>query len=82
MAKCANCVKDADYVYTITDDVKTNYCATHMPKALLSGKVAGVEQLLPSVAEAVQAVAKATKKTVVESSPAPEVVEAPTDAPD
>lgn len=71
MAKCANCVSDALFVYTITNDFKIYYCQYHLPRALGKGKVAGVS-LLP-----IEVVApKAAKKKVVE--PETVVVEEPT----
>lgn len=85
MAKCVNCVRDAEYIYTVTNTFKLNYCQTHMPKSLTTGKHAGVERVVAPVESAVEAVAKASKKKPViveeaEPTPAPEVEEPADDA--
>ena len=92
MAKCVNCVKDAAFVYNITNSFKLNYCQQHMPKALLAGNVTGVERLATNLPSAVEAVSKVAKKKPVvveeppvveeEVAPAPAVEEPTTDAAD
>lgn len=48
MTKCANCDNDALYIYSLNEDVKTLFCATHVPGFLRAQKNAG---LLPTVDE-------------------------------
>lgn len=48
MISCANCTNDALYIYSLNEDVKTYFCATHVPGFLQAQKNAG---LLPTVAE-------------------------------
>lgn len=48
MTTCANCTNDALYIYSLNEDVKTYFCATHVPGFLRAQKNAG---LLPTVAE-------------------------------
>ena len=76
--KCANCKKDAFYIYQITENAKILYCNTHLPKFLEHAKKAGLLQTteaLKSVLE--EGLKKITNTPVVE----PEVGETPTPTP-
>ena len=72
--KCANCKKDAFYIYQITENAQILYCNTHLPKFLEQAKKAGLLQTteaLKSVLE--EGLKKITNTPVVE----PEVEETP-----
>jgi cell division septation protein DedD len=72
--KCANCKKDAFYIYQITEDAQILYCNTHLPKFLEQAKKAGLlktTEALKSVLE--EGFKKITNTPVVE----PEVEETP-----
>ena len=72
--KCANCKKDAFYIYQITENAQILYCNTHLPKFLEQAKKAGLLQTteaLKSVLE--EGFKKITNTPVVE----PEVEETP-----
>jgi len=76
--KCANCKKDAFYIYQITENAQILYCNTHLPKFLEHAKKAGLLQTteaLKSVLE--EGLKKITNTPVVE----PEVEETPTPTP-
>jgi hypothetical protein len=40
--KCANCTKDAFYIYQITEGKQILYCNNHLPKFLEQAKKAGL----------------------------------------
>lgn len=40
--KCANCDRDAFYIYQITKQVEVFYCGTHLPNFLESRRKAGL----------------------------------------
>jgi hypothetical protein len=72
--QCANCKKDAFYIYQITEDAQILYCNTHLPKFLEQAKKAGLlktTEALKSVLE--EGFKKITNTPVVE----PEVEETP-----
>jgi cell division septation protein DedD len=72
--KCANCKKDAFYIYQITENAEILYCNTHLPKFLEQAKKAGLlktTEALKSVLE--EGFKKITNTPVVE----PEVEETP-----
>ena len=72
--KCANCKKDAFYIYQITENAEILYCNTHLPKFLEHAKKAGLlktTEALKSVLE--EGFKKITNTPVVE----PEVEETP-----
>jgi hypothetical protein len=76
--KCANCKKDAFYIYQITENAQILYCNIHLPKFLEHAKKAGLLQTteaLKSVLE--EGLKKITNTPVVE----PEVEETPTPTP-
>ena len=76
--KCANCKKDAFYIYQITENAQILYCNTHLPKFLEHAKKAGLLQTteaLKSVLE--EGLKKITNTPVVEQ----EVEETPTPTP-
>jgi cell division septation protein DedD len=72
--KCANCKKDAFYIYQVTGNSQILYCNTHLPKFLEQAKKAGLlktTEALKSVLE--EGFKKITNTPVVE----PEVEETP-----
>jgi cell division septation protein DedD len=72
--KCANCKKDAFYIYQLTENAQILYCNTHLPKFLEQAKKAGLlktTEALKSVLE--EGFKKITNTPVVE----PEVEETP-----
>ena len=74
LMKCANCKKDAFYIYQITENAQILYCNTHLPKFLEHAKKAGLLQTteaLKSVLE--EGFKKITNTSLVE----PEVEETP-----
>ncbi len=74
LMQCANCKKDAFYIYQITEDAQILYCNTHLPKFLEQAKKAGLlktTEALKSVLE--EGFKKITNTPVVE----PEVEETP-----
>lgn len=78
MAKCANCVNEAPYLYTITPTFSIPYCSKHVPKFLLSELKAG--NLHVNTVEEVPAKVKAARAkaaAVVEEAPVEPVVEEP-----
>jgi hypothetical protein len=42
--KCANCTKDAFYIYQIAEGTQILYCNNHLPKFLEQAKKAGLLQ--------------------------------------
>ena len=78
LMKCANCKRDAFYIYQITENAQILYCNTHLPKFLEQAKKAGLlktTEALKSVLE--EGFKKITNTPVVE----PEVEETPTPTP-
>jgi hypothetical protein len=72
--KCANCKKDAFYIYQLTENAQILYCNTHLPKFLEQAKKAGLlktTEALKSVLE--EGFKKITNTPFVE----PEVEETP-----
>ena len=72
--KCANCKKDAFYIYQLTENAQILYCNTHLPKFLEQAKKAGLlktTEALKSVLE--EGFKKITNTPLVE----PEVEETP-----
>ena len=67
MAKCANCINEAPYLYRVTPDFGIPYCSKHVPKFLLSELKAG-NLHVPAVEAEVSAPSKtkASKAKVVE----------------
>jgi len=70
--KCANCEKDAQHVYKITQDTTILYCDSHLPRFLHERRDAG---LLPTTDEHKVALAEGRKTFVsepeVEATPKP-----------
>jgi len=84
--KCANCKKDAFYIYQITENAQILYCNTHLPKFLEHAKKAGLLQTteaLKSVLE--EGLKKITNTPVVEleveETPVAEPTPTPTPTP-
>jgi cell division septation protein DedD len=74
LMKCANCKKDAFYIYQLTENAQILYCNTHLPKFLEQAKKAGLlktTEALKSVLE--EGFKKITNTPLVE----PEVEETP-----
>jgi hypothetical protein len=74
MTKCANCAREAVYLYQLLDNFKLYYCQNHLPSFLWESRDAGVLNI-PVVVEpeVVEETPKSKKKV---SEPAP-VVEEP-----
>jgi hypothetical protein len=73
MIKCANCVADAVYTYTINEDTLINYCADHLPNFLASRKASGqLNLVVPAIVE--ESAKSLKKKSVVEEVPEEEPV--------
>ncbi|CAB4137949.1 hypothetical protein UFOVP325_158 [uncultured Caudovirales phage] len=75
MIKCANCVADAVYTYTISEENLINYCEDHLPNFLAPRKASG--QLALVVPAIVEESAKSSKKKTVD----PVVEEVPEEEP-
>jgi hypothetical protein len=73
MAKCANCDREALYLYQISDNFKQYFCQNHLPHFLWASRDAGVLGIPaePVVEETPVTETKSKKKTV---EPEPEVV--------
>ena len=70
MAKCANCVNEAPYLYRVTPTFGIPYCSKHVPKFLLSDLKAG--NLNVNTVEEVPAKVKAARaKAAAEEKAAP-----------
>ena len=72
--KCANCAKDAFYVYQLTAKTQVLYCAAHLPTFLESAKKAGLlkttDALKSAIEEGLQTItAKQEEKPVVAEEP-------------
>lgn len=59
--KCANCKKDAFYIYQVTNNSQILYCNTHLPKFLEHAKKAG----LLKTTEALKSVLEEGLKNIV-----------------
>ena len=55
MQTCANCSREALYLYQLIDDFKIYYCQSHLPHFLWESRDAGLlgipETILPEVVE-------------------------------
>lgn len=71
--KCANCDKDAFYVYQLTASKTILYCAVHLPKFLEQAKNAGLLKKTDALKAAVEEGLKNITTPKVEET----VVEAP-----
>ena len=76
--KCANCSKDAFYVYQLTAQTQVLYCNTHLPKFLEQAKNAGLlkttDALKSAIEEGLKNISKPSVKPPVEE---PQAVEEP-----
>lgn len=72
--KCANCTKDAFYVYQLTANTQVLYCAAHLPKFLNNAKKAGLLKTTDALKSAIEEGLKNITTPVVQ---APVVVEEP-----
>lgn len=52
--KCANCTKDAFYIYQITAGKQVLYCNTHLPKFLEQAKKAGLLKTTETLKSAIE----------------------------
>jgi hypothetical protein len=52
--KCANCAKDAFYIYQITEGKQILYCNNHLPKFLEQAKKAGLLKTTESLKSALE----------------------------
>ena len=80
--KCANCPKDAFYIYSVTRTKKVYYCHSHLPKFLHKQRQAGLLQTTEEfktalnydfnqVEEPVVEEELPTEEVAVEETPAP-----------
>lgn len=79
MAKCANCVNEAPYLYRVTPTFGIPYCSKHVPKFLLSELKAGNLHAPREVVEETPAPTKSKSSKAKASEPVVEepVVEEP-----
>ena len=77
--KCANCTKDAFYIYQITEGKQILYCNNHLPKFLEQAKKAGLLKTTESLKSALEEGFKKILNTPNE--PALEVEPTPTTTP-
>ena len=73
--KCANCKKDAFYVYQIAEGTQILYCNNHLPKFLEQAKKAGLlkttEALKSALEEGFKKVLNTPEKPVIEEDSTP-----------
>jgi hypothetical protein len=73
--KCANCKKDAFYVYQITEGTQILYCNNHLPKFLEQAKKAGLlkttEALKSALEEGFKKVLNTPEEPVIELETTP-----------
>jgi hypothetical protein len=83
--KCANCTKDAFYIYQIAEGTQILYCNNHLPKFLEQAKKAGLlkttEALKSALEEGFKKVLNTPDEPVVESEPLLELEPTPTTTP-
>jgi hypothetical protein len=72
--KCANCKKDAFYIYQITENAQILYCNTHLPKFLEHAKKAGLLQTTEALKSALEEGFKNILSTPKEPVVEPELV--------
>jgi hypothetical protein len=83
MAKCANCVNEAPYLYRVTPTFGIPYCSKHVPKFLLAELKAGnlhvsaVEEESPVATKSKSSKAKNVEPVVEEPIVEEPVVEEP-----
>lgn len=69
--KCANCPKDAFYVYPVTHTKKVYYCHSCLPKFLVKQRDAGFLETTDTFKEALAYTDEPLQEPVVEEQPAP-----------
>ena len=73
--KCANCTKDAFYIYQITEGKQILYCNNHLPKFLDQAKKAGLlkttEALKSVLEEGFKKILNTPDEPVLEAEPTP-----------
>ena len=75
--KCANCSKDAFYVYQITEKTQVLYCNSHLPTFLENAKKAGLLKTTDALKSAIEeglkniTTPKAEEPVVEEPTPQP-----------
>ena len=73
--KCANCTKDAFYIYQITEGTQILYCNNHLPKFLEQAKKAGLlkttEALKSALEEGFKNILVTPDKPVIEEETTP-----------
>lgn len=74
MAKCANCVNEAPYLYRVTPTFGIPYCSKHVPRFLLSELKAGN---LHAPSEVVEDAPVSTKSKSSKAKASEPVVEEP-----
>jgi cell division septation protein DedD len=84
--KCANCKKDAFYIYQITENAEILYCNAHLPKFLEHAKKAGLLKTTEALKSALEEGLKNITTTPVvepkvEETPVAEPTSTPTPTP-
>ena len=73
--KCANCTKDAFYIYQITEGAQILYCNNHLPKFLEQAKKAGLlkttKALKSALEEGFKNILNTPDEPVLETEPIP-----------
>jgi hypothetical protein len=75
--KCANCAKDAFYIYQLTANTQILYCAAHLPKFLENAKNAGLIKTTEALKSAIEEGLKNITAKKEEEPIADETVEKP-----
>jgi len=79
--KCANCEKDAFYIYQITLNSQVLYCNLHLPKFLEQAKKAGLLKTTESLKSVIEEGLKNIVVTPTEPTPEVEPETTPTPTP-
>ena len=85
--KCANCTKDAFYIYQVTEGKQILYCNNHLPKFLDQAKKAGLlkttEALKSALEEGFKKILSTPDEPIIEedSTPTPTPSKKPTKKP-
>lgn len=76
--KCANCAKDAFYIYQVTAKTQVLYCAAHLPKFLENAKNAGLIKTTEALKSAIE---EGLKNITAKKEEEPVVAEEPVEKP-
>ena len=76
MTKCANCVNDATFVYSVSNSLNIYYCEKDAPRSLRNVLISlATDNALAAEVAAVKAAKKSKTSTVINSTPDEEVVD-------